>query len=371
MMTIPLEPEPSGTAARRGALHGDLSAWWAPAVHPVYARLLCAELLRRGFSRETVLGGTGLAWEALHTGAAFLSYAQLQRLVHQALVLTGEPGLGLAVGLSTELSIHGPLGVAAMASERVDDVVRLLPRYSRLRLRLGAFALLPLRDGGLALRFVEALPGGAGDGRLRAYVLGHLTGALLRLLQAVSGLSACSAPGLVLHWPFSVDTMPARVAEALPQVLFEAPGWQLDLPANVLNQATLAPDAEARRSALRECDRRLESPAAGSHAQQVRERLLACPGELPGLSAMAAAHHVSPRTLIRRLRDEGTTYQSLLDQTRAELACWWLSQTDGSVHAIAERLGFADASNFSRTFRRWCGTTPSAYRRRAERGGAE
>ena len=76
-------------------------------MHPVYARLLCAELLRRGFSRETVLGGTGLAWEALHTGAAFLSYAQLQRLVHQALVLTGEPGLGLAVGLSTELSIHG------------------------------------------------------------------------------------------------------------------------------------------------------------------------------------------------------------------------------------------------------------------------
>ena len=65
MTNLP-EPEPSGTAARRWALHGDLSAWWAPAVHPVYTRLLCAELLRRGFSRETVLGGTGLAWEALH-----------------------------------------------------------------------------------------------------------------------------------------------------------------------------------------------------------------------------------------------------------------------------------------------------------------
>lgn len=362
-------PKSSVSKAPCEALCSDMGAWWAPSVHPVYARLLCAELLRRGFSRETVLGGTGLAWDALHTGAAFLSTAQLQRLVHHAFALTEEPALGLAVGLSTDLSTHGPLGVAAMASERVEDVVRLLPRYSRLRLRLGAFELVPLRDGGLALRFVEALPGGSGDPRLRAYVLGHLTGALLRLLQAVSGWGA-SAPGLALHWPLPVGAMPAHWAGVLPQVWFHGPGWQLDLPAHFLNQATLAPDAEARRSALRECDRRLESPAAGSQAQQVRERLLACEGRLPGLSAMAEAHHVSPRTLIRRLRDEGMTYQILLDQTRADLACWWLSQTDGPVHAIAERLGFADASNFSRTFRRWCGTTPSTYRQRAECSGA-
>lgn len=347
----------------------DPGARGVSSVHPVYARLLCAELLRRGFSREEVLAGTGLAWDALHTGASFLGYAQLQRLVHHALALTREPALGLVVGLSTDLSTHGSLGVAAMASEQVRDVVRLLPRYSPLRLRLGTFEVACAGDGGLALCFVDALPGGCSDGngdtRLRAYVLGHLTGAVLRLLQAVSGLGP-TAPGLVLHWPLSEGALSAPRAGGLPQVLFHAARWQLDLPAGLLNQPTLAPDAEARRSALRACDRQLEHPPAGTHAQRVREHLLAHNGQLPALSAMAAAHHVSPRTLIRRLRDEGTTYQTLLDQTRAELACWWLSQTETPVQDIAERLGFADASNFSRTFRRWCGATPSAYRRRPQ-----
>ena len=369
--------KPSAFVAPRVVAVSGPRAWWAPSVHPVYARLLCAELLRRGFTREEILSGTGLAWDALHTGAVFLSYAQLQRLVHHALALTGEPALGLVVGLSTDLSTHGPLGVAAMASERVEDVVRLLPRYSPLRLRLGVFEVADLGDcaglaeGGLSLRFVEALPGsGSGgpsqssaDTQLRAYVLGHLTGALLRLLQAVSGFSA-SALGLVLHWPLPVFAVPPPPVGGLPQWLLGAPTWRLDLPASLLNQPALATDAQAHRSALRECERQLDHPAVGGHTQRVRADLLACDGPVPGLVAMAAAHHVSARTLIRHLRDEGTTYQKLLDETRVEQACWWLSQTDAPVQTIAERLGFADASNFSRTFRRWCGTTPSAYRQR-------
>lgn len=73
-------------------------------------------------------------------------------------------------------------------------------------------------------------------------------------------------------------------------------------------------------------------------------------------------HDASPRTLIRRLREEGSSYQQLLDSVREELACWLLIQTDLPVEAIAERVGYADTSNFSRTFRRWLGVTPREFR---------
>ena len=66
--------------------------------------------------------------------------------------------------------------------------------------------------------------------------------------------------------------------------------------------------------------------------------------------------------LIRHLREEGVNYQQLLDRVREELACWLLLHTPLSVEAIAERLGYQDTSNFSRTFKRWLGITPRAFR---------
>ena len=78
---------------------------------------------------------------------------------------------------------------------------------------------------------------------------------------------------------------------------------------------------------------------------------------------LAEREHVSSRTLIRKLRDEGLTYQQLLDRVREDLACWWLLHSDMSVEAIADRLGYQDTSNFSRTFRRWVGMTPSEFQR--------
>jgi AraC-like DNA-binding protein len=85
----------------------------------------------------------------------------------------------------------------------------------------------------------------------------------------------------------------------------------------------------------------------------------------PRLGDMAADLGLTPRTLIRRLQRQETSYQAILDGTRVELAEWYLRQTGESVEAIAVRLGYQDPSNFSRTFRRWKGMTPSAFRESA------
>jgi len=52
----------------------------------------------------------------------------------------------------------------------------------------------------------------------------------------------------------------------------------------------------------------------------------------------------------------------LLDEVRQERASWLLANTDTTVEDIAYALGYEDASNFSRTFKRWCGQTPKEYR---------
>ena len=314
--------------------------WLRPSVHPMYARLLCAELRRRGIAPEPMLQGTGLAWEALHTGQAFLSLAQLQRLVTQALAFSGDPALGLTVGLSAELSSHGALGFAAASAHTLGEVLQLLPRFSTLRLNLVSFVLDTAHDPA-SLVLQERLP----DPDLRAYVLGHVTGAVLRLLRSVTeGPQTEALRGLV------------------PQLRTAAQVWRLRFPRALLALPTLAPDPEAHRSALQLCAQQLARGQQGSLVQRVRLRLLACEGQFPRVEAMAEWEGVSARTLIRRLGEEGTRYQALLDHTRADLACWLLAQTPLPVEAVAARLGFADPSNFSRSFRRWCGQTPRDYR---------
>jgi AraC-like DNA-binding protein len=109
------------------------------------------------------------------------------------------------------------------------------------------------------------------------------------------------------------------------------------------------------------CEQQLAHSQQGSLMQWVRLRLLASERHFPTVDAMAEQEQVSARTLIRRLGEGGTRCQTLLDHTRADLACWMLAQTRLPVASIATRLGFVDPSNFSRTFRRWFGKTASDW----------
>ncbi|WP_369960332.1 helix-turn-helix transcriptional regulator [Pseudomonas benzenivorans] len=97
-------------------------------------------------------------------------------------------------------------------------------------------------------------------------------------------------------------------------------------------------------------------------ARQVLCRQL--PQGEPKREAVAQALHLSQRTLQRRLQEEGTSFQQLLDDTRRELAEQYLGQPNLTLLEIAYLLGFADPSNFFRAFRRWFARTPGEYRAR-------
>lgn len=69
--------------------------------------------------------------------------------------------------------------------------------------------------------------------------------------------------------------------------------------------------------------------------------------------------NMTDRTLLRRLKDEGTTFQQVLDLLREEVAYEQLQRHDVSLQELSSMLGFSDASTFSRAFKRWTGRRPS------------
>ena len=79
------------------------------------------------------------------------------------------------------------------------------------------------------------------------------------------------------------------------------------------------------------------------------------------LAALARAHHLSARSLQRRLADHGMTFQGLLDETRRHLAEAYLRDERLDLAEIALLLGYSEQSAFTRAFRTWTGLPPAQW----------
>lgn len=97
---------------------------------------------------------------------------------------------------------------------------------------------------------------------------------------------------------------------------------------------------------------------------RVRDILRAALPELPDLDGVARQLNLSPRTLHRRLEEEGSSFRAIKDALRRDLALSRLTKTSQPLGQIAADLGFADPSAFFRAFVSWTGTSPSQYRKR-------
>lgn len=105
-----------------------------------------------------------------------------------------------------------------------------------------------------------------------------------------------------------------------------------------------------------------DMPSFSQHVAQWLSKRLAEPYHLERL---ALAFHVSPRTLLRRIKAEtGQSPLTLLQTARVEKARRLLTSTAWSVARITEEIGYTDVATFSRLFASRVGETPARYRRR-------
>jgi AraC-like DNA-binding protein len=97
-------------------------------------------------------------------------------------------------------------------------------------------------------------------------------------------------------------------------------------------------------------------------SERVQEVLLQSGTEFPTSKLVANQLHMSESTLQRRLTKEGYKFQQLLDQVRNKLAYEYLTSTQLTINEIAALLGFSDAANFRKSFKRCSKKTPSTIR---------
>jgi AraC-like DNA-binding protein len=138
-------------------------------------------------------------------------------------------------------------------------------------------------------------------------------------------------------------------------------------PPGMLDAALPQADPNTARFFERQCaevlDRRL---ARVGLSGQIRSRLLHDPVHFPTMQTVADELHLDPRTLRRRLTDEGMSFRALVDDVRSTLAERLLAE-HMPIEEIAVRLGYAETASFTHAYIRWTGLAPSRSRARSRR----
>ena len=321
-----------------------------------------AELIRSlGADTADWLTMSGLTVARLEQSDSSVSLPLFAQLAFDAVGITREPALGLLLGDRLHAGSHGVVGFAVSNAGTPRQAVELLARFVRLRLPLLSVSQRSAA-GEVEVQFHEAMP----LGPMRGPVLEATMLTIKRVLDSIS-LGSCAISGVAFpfpapdHAPLARSMFGCDVAYDAPVAAMRLPEAQLDLP---LRRA----DAAAFREAAAICQRELDRIGVGERlADRVLRLLAERQNGFPSLAVVARMCQLTPRTLHRRLVEEGTSFRALLEEVRHRRALEHLRIGGMSVEGLAFALGYNDPANFRRAFRRWEGVAPSVYRERQRR----
>lgn len=320
-----------------------------------YVRVLAEQVRSSGVDVDVWLRRSGMSEAELHQPERRVSLPVFRQVVHDALMVTGEPALGLFVGRRLVASTHGVVGFAATKSSTLGQALEVLEQFSRLRTSLIAIRHdVGPRKGRIIFSEAVAL------GDIRRPVLEAVVLSIKTVLDEIT-LGACQVREVA--FPFDEPEYAALARDLFGCPVRYRQKWAgfaagpdaLDLPLKLAD-----PDAFAEAALI--CQRELARLCEGeSFAVRVRRLLLETQRGFPSLQVAARLFHLTPRTFHRRLVDEGTSYRELLDSVRHGLAVQQLRSGRFSLTEIAYRLGYTDLANFRRAFKRWESVPPSEY----------
>jgi AraC-like DNA-binding protein len=122
-------------------------------------------------------------------------------------------------------------------------------------------------------------------------------------------------------------------------------------------------DAHLVRLLEDQCRSQLERRQVAGMEGQVRQLILGPLGLVATLEDVAQHLAMSPRSLRRRLDEEGSSFRDLVDHERKQLAARLLEGTEMKLDEMALQLGYGDTASFTRAFRRWFDCAPGEYRK--------
>jgi AraC-like DNA-binding protein len=301
--------------------------------------------------------GAGIDPSVFRSTETSISYLAAGRLMQTSVERTRCSHFGLLLGERANLSHFGIVGQLIRAAPNLGRAIADLVDHHHRHVS-GATTYLLVQHDWAFWGYASYLPGVPAIDQIcdTAMSVG---------LTIIRELSSLSPEDVLFSHSAPADFAPYRkVFGMLPR--FNAEQSALVFPARLLTHRLPGADPRSRRD-LEEAVASHFSPTDAGVAPQViralRPRVVLGGANLDEVARVMA---LTPRTLNRRLRAEGTTFRKVLNEVRFEVARQFLEGTRMSITEIAFALSYADASSFDHAFQRMSGVTPTTWRAGAQ-----
>lgn len=309
-----------------------------------------------GLDLPALLAAAGAAPDVFDDPEARLPSDMLGRLLEGCARHADCPHFGLLAGRHFDTSSLGEVGGLMKNCKSVRQALSLGTAHLHLTDQRAMSFLLDVGDGRTALGyalFAGVVPGAE-------YIL---DGGLM--MQYLLLRELCGP-----HWqPLLVRISRARPAELKPyraafgaNLEFDADLSAIIFDSRWLDQPISGASTKAFNAAARAIQLKEASEPVGLSRQVHRAIIALLFSSSASAQKIAQLFNLAPRTLRRRLAEEGKTVRSLTNDVRRELAFHLLRDTRLTVSEVAEALRYADAAVFSRAFRSWTGSSPRRWR---------
>lgn len=285
-----------------------------------------------------------------------LPRADVDRLAQHLTRQASDPRLGFQALALSHPSVFQVVGFAMMGCPSLLEAMRCLARYTPI---LDESAQARVTREGDAYRLV--VDSAAHPPPL---VLDAGLAALLGFCLFITGGQPLLVREAAFAYPEPADLSAHRALLGPARLRFGTRSAELLMDAAQLERpltgAARALQALHRQIAALQLDAVRHGRLLGNQVRQhIAEQL---DGSAPTLQSVAHAMHRSPRSLQRALSMEGSSFKTLLDDTRRGLAHLYLHHSQRPLKEISYQLGFRELSSFYRACTRWFGQTPLHYR---------
>jgi len=313
----------------------------------------------RGAEPAALWSRLGLARDKPPALELHLPVRTLFALWEQSMVALRDPSFPLQVGSSSRIEDLEVFGFLALTSQTLGEAYTRTASVRKLW-ATGARWELDVDAEGTRLTWY-------GWPRERELAIGQRCASeatAVDMMSAIRQIVGRFVPALSVSMPHARF----RAAEALERffgatIRWEAPQLAIALPAGVVEWPVAQFNSRLRDYFQLQCDAMMshfgdDAPLTA----QVRKLLaLGMDGRVPTLEQIARSTAMSTRSLQRKLAEEGSSLQAMVDEVRAELAKRYLARPGVSASEVSYLVGFADTSAFFKAFKRWTGVTPKSF----------